>query len=334
MRARAWRSPSVRGGARALLALACAMLPAARAAEAQETVAPAVQAAIARARTLLESGEGAAARTLLDSLVGAQGSGSANLAEALFWRATLSERASDAELDWKRLAIEAPLSARTPDALVRLGELELLRGRTASARTYFERAVRDFPDAPQRVKSTLWIARSWFDDRDVAKACGALGTLAGVAIPAGELTLQREEMGKRCSLAGTANSVSANSASAVGDRRDSVRAGSDRLDAGRGGTTGTTGALASPARTTGTAGTTGRTATTGFTVQLAAYETRRDAEASVRRLKARGVDARVDGEARPFRVRVGRYDTRAAANAALNRLKKAGHKGFVAEITP
>jgi len=46
------------------------------------------------------------------------------------------------------------------------------------------------------------------------------------------------------------------------------------------------------------------------------------------------VDARVDGEARPFRVRVGRYDTRAAANAALNRLKKAGHKGFVAEITP
>ena len=59
-----------------------------------------------------------------------------------------------------------------------------------------------------------------------------------------------------------------------------------------------------------------------------------DAEGLVKRLAARGVTARVDGNAAPFRVRTGYYATKEEAAAALAELKKKGHDGFVAEITP
>jgi cell division protein FtsN len=70
----------------------------------------------------------------------------------------------------------------------------------------------------------------------------------------------------------------------------------------------------------------------GYTVQVAAYDTREAAEALIDRLKARGYTARLATTARPFRVRIGRYDTRADAVAALQRLKAKGIDGFVTEM--
>jgi cell division protein FtsN len=69
-----------------------------------------------------------------------------------------------------------------------------------------------------------------------------------------------------------------------------------------------------------------------YSVQLAAFDTRPEAEASVRQLGARQIDARVDGERKPFRVRSGYFATRAEATAALARFKRAGFNGFVAEL--
>jgi cell division protein FtsN len=77
-----------------------------------------------------------------------------------------------------------------------------------------------------------------------------------------------------------------------------------------------------------------RPADARFSVQLAAFDTRREAEAAVARLAKVGVDARVDGTDKPFRVRHGYFATRAAANAQLAALKKRGHAGFIAELTP
>jgi cell division protein FtsN len=68
-----------------------------------------------------------------------------------------------------------------------------------------------------------------------------------------------------------------------------------------------------------------------FSVQVAAYSTRRDASALLTRLKARGYDVRVVGESAPFRVRIGRYATRADAMSALNRLRAQGLSGMVVE---
>jgi len=68
-----------------------------------------------------------------------------------------------------------------------------------------------------------------------------------------------------------------------------------------------------------------------YTVQVAAYDVRAEAEALIERLKARGYTARLASTARPFRVRIGRYDTRAEALAAQQRLKAKGIEAFVTE---
>jgi cell division protein FtsN len=67
-------------------------------------------------------------------------------------------------------------------------------------------------------------------------------------------------------------------------------------------------------------------------VQLAAFDTREEGERLVKRLASRNIDARVDGDAKPFRVRSGYFATRAEANAALAKLRKSGQSGFIAEI--
>jgi cell division protein FtsN len=68
-----------------------------------------------------------------------------------------------------------------------------------------------------------------------------------------------------------------------------------------------------------------------WTIQLAAYNTRPDAEALVRKLAARGVKARISGNTKPFRVRLDYYDTRQAAAARVAELKQNGIIGFVTD---
>ena len=248
--------------------------------------------AVGRARSLVDGGDGAGARTLLDSLVAGAEPSSDDMAEALYWRAVLSERAADGERDWKRLVVEAPLAPRVPDALLRLGELEILRGRPAVARAHFERIVRDFADSPPHVNAMIWIARSYFEERDLARACEASNALRSRNIPDGELRLQADELRGRC-------------VTAVGSTATAVA--------------GPTTAVVVPP-------------TAVFSLQFAAYDTRAQATALVSRLAKRGIKARIDGDRKPFRVRAGRYETRAEATAMLARLRKQGQGGFVAEL--
>jgi N-acetylmuramoyl-L-alanine amidase len=67
-----------------------------------------------------------------------------------------------------------------------------------------------------------------------------------------------------------------------------------------------------------------------YSVQVAAYNRRAQADNLVTTLKARGYEARVDGDTAPFRVRIGRYATAKDAEAALKRIKAKGMTGFVA----
>ena len=71
-----------------------------------------------------------------------------------------------------------------------------------------------------------------------------------------------------------------------------------------------------------------------YTIQVAAYNTREDAERLVAKLKAKDVKARVSGTEKPFRVRLDFYPTRAAALAEVASLKTRGIVGFVTEEQP
>jgi cell division septation protein DedD len=68
-----------------------------------------------------------------------------------------------------------------------------------------------------------------------------------------------------------------------------------------------------------------------WTIQLAAYNTRADAERLVKKLAARDVKARISGDAKPFRVRLDYYPTRQAAAAEVAALKQRGIIGFVTD---
>ena len=265
-------------------------------------VTPAVERTTARARALVDGGDGSAARSLLDSLVAVVPMGSLDLAEALYWRAVLAERIGEAERDWKRLVIDAPLSPRAPDALVRLGELDMRRGHPAEARVYFARLLRDFPGGAYRAKGLLWLTRSYFEERNMAGGCSALDSLRAVEVPDGELRLQSDELQRRCMGVAMKPPVNLSINPPINP------------------------SVSPPAQP---AVGTGR-----YSVQLAAYDTRAEAGDAVQRLAKRGIDARIDGAQKPFRVRTGDYATRAQATNALNSLKKLGLVGFVAERTP
>ena len=287
--------------------------------------------AVGRARALMDGGDGAAARTLLDSLVNHTDAGTMDVAEALYWRAALAERTSDAERDWKRMVADVPVSPRVPDALLRLGELDILRGRPASAREYFVRLTRDFADTPQRGKATVMVARSYFEERDNTHACAAVAAFKLDDLPAGESRLQADELTRRCASLAAAAAASATLSSPQPPPAVPVANAPP-----------TTTTTTPKATTTPTAKPTEPVASAShaadpisrarFTVQLAAYDTRAQATATAKHLVARGVKARVDGEKKPFRVRVGHYTTHAEAVAALTKLKAQGHKGFVAEL--
>ena len=71
------------------------------------------------------------------------------------------------------------------------------------------------------------------------------------------------------------------------------------------------------------------TAGRAFSVQVAAYNVKAQADAMVAKLKKSGYEARVDGTSAPFRVRIGRYATNAQASAVQRSLKAKQIEGFV-----
>jgi cell division protein FtsN len=66
-----------------------------------------------------------------------------------------------------------------------------------------------------------------------------------------------------------------------------------------------------------------------YSVQVAAYTKKGEAEKLVTSLVKRGYTARVDGDTAPFRVRIGRYASENEAEAALARIKAKHMEGFV-----
>jgi tetratricopeptide (TPR) repeat protein len=67
----------------------------------------------------------------------------------------------------------------------------------------------------------------------------------------------------------------------------------------------------------------------GYSVQVAAYTHKAEADKLAASLNKRGYSARVDGSVAPFRVRIGRYTTEGDAENALKKLKSKHMDGFV-----
>ena len=342
----------LRGAHRAVLLLALVAAPAG-AQDATGSPTPAAptlaqaslpaDSAFVRARRLVNEGHGAAGRAILDSVFTAAAPGSAQAAEALWWRASLAASSTDAERDYRRLAVEYPVSTRAEDALLRLAQMELTRGDRQQAVRHLERLALEHPNGASRPRAAYWMARIKFELNDAAGACAAIAS-ARASTPPEEVELrnQIDFTARRCSRLETARATDSSAATveatAVGaspavTSPDAPVVAAPTPSAGPPVSRPTTVASApvnpppAPASAAPAAGT--RT----FVVQVAAFDTRRAADALVAKLKTNGHTARVDGSVAPFRVRVGRYRTREEAVAAQKRLADRKISGFVVAET-
>ena len=275
------------------------------------THAQAADSTFARAQRLVSAGEGAAGRALVDSALAAAQPGSLAYAEALYWRASLASSAADAERDYLRVSVEYPLSPSAEESLLRLAQLEMARGDRDGARRHLQRLLREHPGGPSSARAGTWAMRLAFDDGDVAAGCAALDAARGsVTANDVELRNQLDYYAPRCS----ADATEPRAPTSPGLVTRPVEAE----------------ATAPPPRNPAPS----RATTSQFTVQVAAYNSRTQADAAASRLAARGFSVRVTGTRAPYRVRVGRYATRAEATAAAARMKRAGVNGMVVTAEP
>ena len=269
--------------------------------------AQAVEPVFERAQQLVSTGHDSAGRAIVDSVLAVRAEGSVGYAEALFWRARLSRTAAAAERDYRRLSVEYPLSPRAPEALLLLAQLEMTRGDRAGARTHLARLTREHPTGSIRTRASVTLARLAFDDGDVATGCAAVSA-AREGLGAGDVELrnQLDYYGRRCE--GSAASASAAPMAGATDP-----------------------ATGAQKRTSNEASKPAAASARAYSVQVAAYDTHAPADTLAKRLTGRGYEARVVGDANPYRVRVGRYPTREGAAQALREMGKWNIRGVIVE---
>ena len=250
-----------------------------------------------RAQRLVNDGNGAEGRALLDSLLNATEPRSAAEAEVLFQRATIAESWDQAQRDYLRVMLEHERSPRAAAAMLRLAQGELARGDRAAALRYLERLASEAPESPLRGEAGVWHGRLLIDRGARDQGCAVLRTTrARVDSTAIELVNQYDYLLRSCPAV-------------VGDAAPATTAPANTAAP----------APATPATTPAAPATTGPM---DWSVQVAAWPTMEEAEKFAADIRARGYDVRVDGTAAPFRVRFGRYPTREAATAAMNAYKQ------------
>jgi cell division protein FtsN len=319
-----------------------------------------------RAQTLVNDGNATAGRTIVDSLIARAAPGTNAYAEGLYWRAVLSATASDAEMDYRRIVVDYPLSPRVEDTLLRLAQLELARADYDGALQHLNRLTLEHPAGVTRARAGYWTARVLFEKNDVQRACAVNADALAQTNPNDvELRNQISYLNQRC--AGVVMASATPPVSPTAPATDSTVSTSANTSVPKTDTavakTATVAAKPSMQPPTSprdvnpsmvvpnpsevapvSKTTTAKPKTTvapssptlpsstdegGYTVQIAAYNVKSQAQAMVDKLKKRGYDARVSGAIAPFRVRIGRYPTQAQANAVLRSLKAKQIEGFV-----
>ena len=244
----------------------------------------AADSAIAQALRMAAEKESAGARRVLDSIA-SSGESALVRGEATYQLSSLAPSSADRERVLGGLVLDFPFSPRVPTALRELGMLELARNDRDRAALHLTRylSASVAPDSG-RVMAALELGRLLMDRGDLPRACAAL--LVGQSeLPESAIELRNQFHFSVARCQGVDTTAKA-----------SVKPAPDTVPAQR--------------------------RTGAFTVQVAAYDTKRAADKLAATLKGQGLDARVIGKEKPFRVRVGRYATRGEAEEASRRVDR------------
>ena len=313
---------------------------------------PSADSIYLHAQRLVNEGRGPEGRAIVDSMFRLAAPGTPNQAEALFWRATLATTAAEAERDYRQITVEHPLSRRAEDALLRLAQLELQRGDRALALAHLERLLREHGSGPARAKGAYWSARVHFELNDMPRACQSLAD-ARLAVSSSDVELrnQIDYAAQRCPattvavrtpstaavtppppivtppppqtvVRDTTPPVSVSAPDTVVVKSDSIRAPVTQPSP-------PAKPVAKPVQPAPTSAEPQR-----FSVQVAAYQTKAEADRLVKKYRANGYDARTFGTVAPFRVRIGRLKTRTEAVELAKVLKAKSGAAFVVVAEP
>ena len=220
-------------------------------------------------------------------------------AEALFWRATVAADSQSAQADYLTIVVDHALSPRAADALLRLGRSELSHGDREAALRHLERLVLEHATSTAATDGWYWLGRTRILDNDLAGACVALDSALS-RLPESEIERRKpvQYYSQPCKnlVVPPVPATALDTSAAAPPKRDTTVA------AVRGDSTPVT-----PRRDTTPPGRRDSApAKPKYSVQIAAYETRAGAEALVKKLTARGYEARVDS-LKLFHVRIGMY---------------------------
>ena len=329
--------------------LLCAATPAVA-----QTPARTIDPVFVRAQSLVSDGNGVAGRALIDSVIAATAPTARLYPEALYWRASLASNAADAESDYKHIVVDYPLAPQAEDALLRLAQLELARGDREGALLHLQRIPRDYPRSKSLARASYWTARVLFEKNDVPSACAAnANALAQAGDAEVELRNQIQYQGQRCPSAAavavikpTAEAPSPSSASPVTATASSTPTTvvtppaevatsppasntTPAVNLPVNDKTAVIDSAKSPPSAMPATKAPAVSRSSSYSVQVAAYNRRAEADKLASSLKTRGYQARVDGNAAPFRVRIGRYATAKDAEEALRKIKAKHMDGFV-----
>jgi cell division septation protein DedD len=297
-------------------------------------------AAYRKAQTMVNDGNAVAGRAIVDSMIARATPGSTAYAEGLYWRAVLSATASDAEMDYRRIIVDYPLSPRSEDVLLRLAQLEMARADYDAALQHLNRLTVEHPTGASRARAGYWMARVLFEKNDIPHACAAnADALARTSQDNTELRNQISYLNQRCvgvviaqATPAPADTTTKVSTVAVTPTpapaptppppppAPSVKVPSAPRDMSP---TVIRDDLPKPKPVSTSS------SDNSWTVQIAAYAKKAEADAMVAKLKKRGYEARVSGTSAPFRVRIGHYPTQAQASAVMRSLKAKQINGFV-----
>jgi DNA polymerase-3 subunit delta len=287
-----------------------------------------------------QEGQSDSARAKVQRLLASTSPSDTLYPQILYTQAMVASDAGDMRRQLQRVAVEYSSSSWADDALLRLVQLDYASANLEGAARNLERIRRDYPGSLLLPQTSYWAARTYFDQKKPELACRWLAD--GVAAARGNVELENQlsYLDQRCAgvRADTGVEVATSSPGVTTADSDSTTAPAPKVD---------TIQLARPPapspQPTPPAATrpdsvpapkpaapAAPSASGRFQVQVTAVRTAAAAEAIVKRLKAKGLDAVMVPVGGLYKVRVGSYATRADAIAAIPAVKaKVGGSPFV-----
>lgn len=274
----------------------CVAATIASTASGQATATSPVDQAIARAQQRATAGDSVAARTVLDSLLDTKLESLMQRAEVAWWLVRYAPTPNERERALTTFVVDYPFSPHIAPALLELGTLELSHSDRERAAIHLSRFLASSASDSNRTSVSLTLGRVLFDLGEGPRACAVLLS-ARADIPATAIELRNQFDFAASSCRGVDTSVVV------------------PLD--------TTPTPVLPP------------STGDYTVQVAAYDVKNQADRLATKLRGQGLEARVIGKKKPFRVRVGHFATHADAYAALKKIDAiAKSNSFVVLIGP